>query len=66
MLVVDLRRWLNRRANAIRQKAGETSSMMLDVTVVGPPLGSMGRRRRPPAEHNGIRGGHCHSTARHK
>jgi hypothetical protein len=66
MLVVDLRRRLNRRANAIRQKAGETSSMMLDVTVVGPPLGSVGRRRRPPTEHNGIQGGRSHSTARHK
>lgn len=39
MLIVDLRLRLNRCANAIRQKAVETSSMTLEVTTVGPPLG---------------------------
>lgn len=38
MLVVDLRRRLNSRANSITRKAGETSSMMLEVTIVSPPL----------------------------
>jgi hypothetical protein len=39
MLAIVLRWHLNSRVNTIRQKAGETSSMMLGVTAVGAPLG---------------------------
>jgi hypothetical protein len=39
MLAVDLRWRLNSCANAIRQKAVETSRTMLEVTTIGPPLG---------------------------
>ena len=35
MLVADLKRCLNSRTNAIRQKAVEASSTLLEVTVVG-------------------------------
>jgi hypothetical protein len=36
MLVADLKRCLNSRTNAIRQKAVEASSTLLKVTDVGP------------------------------
>jgi hypothetical protein len=39
MFVVDLRRCLKRCANTIRHKVVETTSMMLEVTTVGPPPG---------------------------
>jgi hypothetical protein len=39
MLVVDLKRCLNSRANAIRKKAMEASSTLLEVIAVGSPLG---------------------------
>jgi hypothetical protein len=39
MLVVDLRWCLKTRANTIRQKTVESSSMMLEDTIVGPAPG---------------------------
>jgi hypothetical protein len=41
MHAVDLKRRLNNRVDAIRQKAVEASSTFLEVTDVGPPPGSV-------------------------
>jgi hypothetical protein len=41
MLVVDLKWRLNSRADAIRKKAVEASSILIEVTNIGSPPGSI-------------------------
>jgi hypothetical protein len=38
MLIIDLRRCLNSSVNSITRKTVETSSTMLEVTIVSPPI----------------------------
>jgi hypothetical protein len=66
MLAIDPKRRLNSRANAIRKNVVGGSSTLLEVTTVGSPRLHLARnrRRRPLVEHSGIRGGHCHPTAK--
>jgi hypothetical protein len=41
MLVVDLKWRLNSRVDAIRKKAVEASSILIEVTTIGSPPGSV-------------------------